>query len=182
MNSPQPSWRSNLSLWALVLVLVMGLSATTGAQNRGAEIAVVDLDKAINATEQGKAAREELARKKRGAEEELQPMVQRFQTLQKEIDDKKFVWNEDKLRAKQLDLAELQNKIQNTLKELEGQLKVDYERLVGPLRTKISSIVEEIGKDQSFIVVLERNTPGLLYTRETLDITDVVIQRFNKQG
>lgn len=169
-------------MWAAVLVLAVGLGAQTGAQNTGNEIAVVDLDKAINATEQGKAAREELARKKRGAEERLQPMIERFQALTKEVEDKKFVWNEDKLRAKQLDLAELRNKIENTQKELEGQLKVDYERLVGPLRTKISSIVEEIGKDQAFIVVLERNTPGLLYTRETLDITDVVIQRFNKQG
>ena len=169
-------------LWGLVLLFAIGIAAQTGAQNTGNEIAVVDLDKAINATEQGKAAREELNRKKRTAEQELEPMIDRFKSLQKEIEDKRFVWNEDKLRAKQLDLAELQNKIENKQKELEGQLKVDYERLVGPLRNKISNIVEEIGKDQSFIVVLERNTPGLLYTRETLDITDVVIQRFNKQG
>ena len=169
-------------MWAAVLVLAVGLGAQTGAQNTRNEIAVVDLDKAINATEQGKAAREELARKKRGAEERIQPMIERFQATTKEVDDKKFVWNEDKLRAKQLDLAELRNKIENTQKELEGQLKVDYERLVGPLRTKISKIVEDIGKDQAFVVVLERNTPGLLYTRETLDITDVVIERLNKQG
>ncbi len=176
------SLRTKLPFWVLGLVLAIGIGAQTGAQTQANEIAVVDLDKAINATEQGKAAREELSRKKRTAEQELEPMVERFKSLQKEIEDKRFVWNEDKLRAKQLDLAELQNKIENKQKELEGQLKVDYERLVGPLRSKISSIVEEIGKDQSFIVVLERNTPGLLYTRETLDITDVVIQRFNKQG
>ncbi len=174
--------RYSFPIWALALLLAVGLGTRTGAQNTGNEIAVVDLDKAINATEQGKAAREELSRKKRTAEQELEPMVDRFKSLQKEIEDKRFVWNEDKLRAKQLDLAELQNKIENKQKELEGQLKVDYERLVGPLRTKISNIVEEIGKDQSFTMVIERNTPGLLYTRETLDITDVVIQRFNKQG
>lgn len=173
---------TKLPVWIFGLLLVVGLGAQTGAQNTGSEIAVVDLDRAINATEQGKGAREELSRKKRTAEEELAPMVDRFKALQKEIEDKRFVWNEDKLRVKQLDLAEMQNKIENKQKELEGQLKVDYERLVGPLRTKISKIVEEIGKDQSLIVVLERNTPGLLYTRETLDITDVVIQRFNKQG
>jgi len=178
----RPSNWTKFPVWAFAALLAIVFGAQTGAELNGSEIAVVDLDKAINATEQGKAAREELSRKKRTAEQELEPMVQRFKSLQKEIEDKRFVWNEDKLRAKQLDLAELQNKIENKQKELEGQLKVDYERLVGPLRSKISSIVEEIGKDQSLIVVLERNTPGLLYTRETLDITDVVIQRFNKQG
>ena len=29
---------------------------------------------------------------------------------------------------------------------------------------------------------LERNTPGVIYTKEALDITDEVVQRFNKKG
>ena len=169
---------------ALPTLLAFGLALCFALQAGAQEmrVAVVDLDKAINATEQGKAAREELARKKRTAEEELQPIVDRAQALQKEIQDKKFVLSEDALRTKQLDLAELANTIETKKQELEGRLKVDYERLVGPLRDKMSSIVEDIGKDQAFTVILERNTPGLLYTREALDITDVVIQAFNKQG
>jgi hypothetical protein len=30
--------------------------------------------------------------------------------------------------------------------------------------------------------VLERATPGLIYAKEALDITDIVVQRFNKKG
>lgn len=160
---------------AAALFFAVGASAET-------KVAVVDLDKAINATEQGKSAREELSRKKREAEATIQPLVERARALQKEVEDKKFVLSETALYEKQLDMVEMKNKIENTQKELEGQLKVDYERLVGPLRSKIGTIVKDIGKDQAYTVILEANTPGLLYNIEALDITDLVIQRFNSQG
>ena len=164
---------------ALTLCAMVAASAPAFAQEK---FAVVDLDQAINATEQGKAAREELSRKKRSAEEQLQPMIDRGQALQKELQDKRFVLSEEALYAKQLDLLELENQVKTKKQELEGQLKVDYERLVGPLRNKLSTIVQQIGKEQGFTFVIERNTPGLLYSREALDITDVVIERFNTQG
>jgi outer membrane protein len=66
--------------------------------------------------------------------------------------------------------------------ELEGQFKVDYERIVGPLRQKLYDIITEVGKEQGYTLVLERSTPGLIYAKEALDITDQVVQRFNKKG
>lgn len=143
---------------------------------------VVDLDQAINATEQGKQAREELARKQREAESAVQPLIDRFKDLQEEVKSKRFVLSEEALFEKQLDLAELQNQIQNKLKEIEGQLKVDRERLEAPLRTKLGKIVEDLGKTQGFTLILARGSPGLLYTREALNITDLVIEKFNKRG
>jgi outer membrane protein len=164
----------------------LGLAAVllwaTAAQDEAVKVGVVDLDQAINATEQGKQAREELARKQREAESTVQPLIDRFKDLQEEIKSKRFVLSEEALFEKQLDLAELQNQIQNKLKEIEGQLKVDRERLEAPLRVKLGTIVEEIGKTQGFTMILARGYPGLLYTREALDITDMVIQKFNKKG
>jgi outer membrane protein len=59
---------------------------------------------------------------------------------------------------------------------------VDYERLVGPLRDKLLGIITDYGKEQGYTMILERNTPGVIYTKEALDITDEVVQRFNKKG
>lgn len=172
--------RANQALGLLGLAVL--LVWTTGAQDEAVKVGVVDLDQAINATDEGKQAREELARKQREAESTVQPMVDRYQELQEELKSKRFVLSEEALFQKQLDLAELQNRIQNKLKEIEGQLKVDRERLEGPLRVKLKGIVEEIGKSQGFTIILARGAPGLLYTREALDITDLVIEKFDKKG
>ena len=43
-------------------------------------------------------------------------------------------------------------------------------------------IIESIGKEEGFTMIIRRGTPGVLYTREALDITDMVIQKYNKKG
>jgi len=165
----------------LVAGLAVLLAWTTGAQDEGVKVGIVDLSQAINATEEGKAAREELNRKQRDAQQQVQPLVDQHKTLEEEMKSKRYVLSDEALFAKQADLLELRNKIESKLKELEGQLKIDQGRLEAPLVSKLREIVQEIGKEQGFTIILDRATPGLVYTREALDITDQVTARFNKK-
>ncbi len=166
-----------------ILIVAVGLLAYAGsAAAEEIKIAVVDLDQAINATDQGKKARDELQGKQKQAEGQLKPMYEKGKALMEEIQSKRFVLSEDALRKKQLDLAGIQNDLKSKGAELEGQFKIDYERLVGPLRDKLLGIITEFGKEQGYTMIIERNTPGVIYTKESLDITDQVVQRFNKKG
>jgi outer membrane protein len=168
------------------VVALLGLAAVllwgTAAQDEPIKIGVVDIDQAISSTEEGKAAREEFARKQREAEAEVQPMYERYKELEDELKAKKFVLSDEALFQKQLDLAEMRNQIENKMKELEGQLKVDQKRLEGPLTAKLIDIIEDIGKTRGFTMILRRGTPGVLYTREALDITDLVIEKYNAKS
>lgn len=165
-----------------VLLSLAVLAWAGAARAEEVKIGVVDIDQAVNATEQGKQARDELTKKRKSAEAELKPLMEKGRALADEIQSKRFVLSEEALYQKQLDLAEIQNDARARMSELEGQYKVDYERLVGPLRQKLISIITEIGKSEGFTIIVERSSPGLLYAREALDITDLVIQRFNKKG
>jgi outer membrane protein len=166
-----------LLLLALAALLVWG----TAAGEDGIKIGVVDIDQAISSTDEGKAAREEFARKQREAEAKIQPMLDRYKALEEELKAKKFVLSDEALFQKQLDLVEMRNQIQGRMKEIEGQMQVDQKRLEGPLVAKLGGIIEDIGKAQGFTVIISRNAPGFLYTREALDITDLVIERYNKK-
>jgi outer membrane protein len=170
--------RRGLVLVALVALVAWG----TAAQDEPIKIGVVDIDQAISSTDEGKAAREEFARKQREAEQQLVPLTDRYKALEEEFKAKKFVLSEEALFQKQLDLAEMRNLIQNKYKELEGQLQVDQKRLEGPLTAKLIEIITEVGKTQGFTLIIRRGTPGILYTREALDVTDLIIKRYNQKG
>jgi outer membrane protein len=165
-------------LLALGALLVWG----TAAQDEAIKIGIVDIDQAISSTDEGKAAREEFARKQREAEQQMQPLMDRYKGVEEELKAKKFVLSEEALFQKQLDLAEMRNLIQNKIKELEGQLQVDQKRLEGPLTAKLVEIIADVGKTQGFTLILRRGTPGVLYTREALDVTDLIIKRYNQKG
>ena len=86
---------------AALALLVVG----TAAQDEAVKIGIVDLEQAISSTEDGKAAREELARKQREAEALLAPMYERYKALEDDLKAKKFVLSDDSLFEKQLELS-----------------------------------------------------------------------------
>ena len=163
---------------AVLALLGWGL----GASDDRITIGVVDLDQAITSTNEGRAAREEFDRKKRQAENQLIPLMEQYQQAMKDFEAKKFVLSDDARFQKQLDMAELQNQIENKRKEIQGQLQVDRERLIAPLRNKLVKIVEEVGRDEGFSLILHRQSPGIMYSKEALDVTDLIIKKFDKQG
>ena len=167
-----------LLVGAAVALLCWGV----GAKDEKLKIGVIDLDQAMTSTNEGREAREELDRKQRQAESQLFPMMESYQEMMKEFDSKKFVLSDDARFQKQLDMAELQNQLENKRKEVKGQLQVDFERLIGPLRTKLIKTVEAVGRDEGFSLILRRGSPGIMYAKETLDVTELIIERFNKKG
>ena len=169
---------------AIVLLALAALVAwgTAAKDDQAIKVGVVDIDRAISSTDEGKAAREEFARKQREAEGKIQPLVERYKALEEEMKAKKFVLSDEALFQKQLDLVEMRNQIQSKMKEIEGQMQVDQKRLEGPLIAKLGGIIEDIGKSQGFTLILRRGAPGFLYTREALDVTDLVIERYNQKS
>ena len=161
------------------VALLFAAVAPAGAEDL--KIGIVDVEQAITATDEGKAAREELERKIREAEAQLQPMADQFKAMAQEVEAKQFVLSEDAMREKQLEAAELRNKIENRQREIKGQLEFDRERLIGPLREKLTAIILDLGRKEGYSMILARGTPGVMYTREALDITDQVVKAFNGQ-
>jgi len=167
---------------ALVLALSMGMGWVAAASAEDVKIGVVDVEQALASTEEGKAAREEITRKGREARAQVEPMMDQRNALAEELKGKKYVLSDDALFQKQVQLAELENKIKSKIDELEGQLKIEQGKMLAPLETKLRMIIEAIGKEQGFTLILQRNNPYVMYSREALDITDQVVARFNQKG
>lgn len=167
-------------LAGLFAAVLLTFAAPVSAEDL--KIGVVDIDQALAATDDGKAARDEFERKLREGEGMLKPMADQLKAMFEEVEQKQFVLSEDAIRGKRLEVAELQNKIENRKREIEGQLQVDRERLLGPILEKLEGIITELGRTGGYAMILRRGTPGIVYTREALDITDQVVQAYNNKG
>jgi outer membrane protein len=164
----------------LVSALVLGWAGAAAAEE--VKIGIVDIEQALISTDEGKAAREEITRKNRDARAQVEPMMEQRKTLAEELQGKKYVLSDDAMFQKQVQLAELENKIKSKIEELDGQLKIEQGKMLAPLQNKLQNIIESIGKEQGFTLILARNNPYVMYSREALDITDLVVARFNQKG
>jgi len=164
-----------------ILVLLVMLGGASAAFAEDVKIGLVDVEQALFSTEEGKAAREEITRKNREAQALVEPMMEQRKTLAEELQGKKYVLSDDAMFQKQVQLAELENKIKSKMEELKGQLNIEQNKMLAPLSNKLETIIKAIGTEQGFTMILARNNPYVIYSREALDITDLVVARFNKK-
>ena len=166
----------------VILAVAVLIGWGMGATDDRVKIGVIDLEQATSSTEMGKEVREQLQRKLRAAEAKMQPMIENFQQLQKEMQEMQHVLSKEALQRRQFDLVELKGQLENESAGLKQQLKLEEARLTAPLREKFIAVVDEIGRKQGFSLILLRGAPGIMYSREALDITDLVVEAVNKKG
>ena len=168
-----------LALFITVLALPLFAQAPTDTASHTQKIAVVDLLRVLNESEQGKSISDRLDSKQ--AEKQKQ-----FRNLQLELMDL-----EDRLRNDRYGLSEA--KKLELQKDYEQKLLVyrqqagEAEKELGELRDiqykglekDVAPILTEIGKDRNLDLILDKWQGGVIYSPKSLDITDEVIQLLN---
>jgi outer membrane protein len=164
---------------ALAALMLLSSFVTTEVEAQGAKIAVVDLQRAINETEEGRTAKDKLKKLFESRQQGLDKKQEELKKLKDELDQQKNVLSRDAFEAKvesyQKQVVELQQvyvDYQRELAEKEGELtKVIVERM--------ERILRRIGQTEGYSLIVERNEAGVIYVPGNLDVTDLVIQRYN---
>ena len=144
-----------------------------------AKIGVIDFQKILEKSDAGKAAMAEINKhgkeleaslKKKGKEiEETKNKLEREAlVMSKEMREEK----EREIRINTNDLKILQNKYTADLRQLEA-------KLVKNIQKEVLEIIAEIGKKEGFLVIFEKREAGVMYSPDTIDITDRLIQKYN---
>lgn len=162
---------------SLVLMVVFVSSVALAAT--GVRVAYVDLQKALQTVEAGKKAKDDLEKEVASKKDMF---AKKQLALQKEADsfEKKAAIMNEAARVKQQ--QEIQKKIMDFQKEAaetQMQLQEKERSLTAPLIKEFKSIIEAIGKDRGYQIILEKNESAVLYAEAGADLTDEVIQKFN---
>jgi outer membrane protein len=154
-------------------------TATPRLAHAQTKVAVVDLQRAINETEDGRKAKAQLKKLFESRQKGLDQKQQDLKKLKEEIEKQQSLWTAEvrqtKIESYQKQIVELQQvyvDYQRELAEKEGELtKSIVERM--------EKILRRIGQSEGYALIIERNEAGVIFAPSNLDLTDVVIQRYN---
>lgn len=172
----------NLQRYVLSSVAALMLLSSLAPQRTEAQavkIAVVDLQRAINETEDGRKSKDKLKKEFEKRQQGLNKKQEQLAKLKDELERQRGVLTQDAMQSKlesyQKQVVELQQvyvEYQRELAEQEGELtKAIVERM--------ERILRRIGQTEGYTLILERNEAGIIYVPINLDLTDVLIQRYN---
>lgn len=164
--------------FVLAIVFVSCL-ATAAFGADVAKIGIVDLQEILKKSDAGKAAQSEITTYGNKLKEDFDAKQEEVEELKNALERESFVIDkqqrEDKereIRIKINDIKTLQRKYTQELKEYEA-------KLVKGIHTDIVDVIEDLGKKEGFLLIIERT--AALYYPNTIDITDKVIEAYNKQ-
>jgi len=144
-----------------------------------AKIGVVDLKRVFDNSDAGKSAQAELTKQAKKMEAELEKEGAEIEKIQKNLERQAAVISKEAREEKK---RELQIKIYD-FKSLEKKYKTELKRserkIVIKIQKNILNITQEIGKKEGYLMIFDKSV--VMYVPKTLDLTDKVIQEYNKQ-
>lgn len=174
-------------LISLVTLGVLGFGFQPAAQAKTApsselKVAVVDLQRAINETEEGKKAEQSLNTSLAEKKRKFEIMKAELEELRKDFEKQRLVLSgkplEDKRQALQQKLIELEQTGAGYEQELSQKKAEALKKIVIGLQ----AVVQEIGQKESFSFIFEKSQGGVLFSSGAEDITERVIQTYNNRS
>lgn len=167
--------RAGMSLGLALALIVPALPAFADFK-----LAVVDQRRALLSSEGGKAAESTLSQLEDKKKKELEPRSAKCKKMQEDVEAQRFVLSDDAIQEKMIEFQSCQRDLERDFQAAKDELAVQNRKLLAPLAKKLEDAVKEIGKDKGFDLVLDRSTPGVLYSTDAADITELVIKKLNE--
>jgi outer membrane protein len=161
------------------LALAILLMSAVPALSEETKIAFVDLQKALNLSAAGKAAKEKIAGKVKDYETLIDSRQEELKKLKEELEKKALLLSEaargDKERDYQQKLKEFQRYTKDVQEELQQQ-DADHTRRI---LEEIFKVIKAIGEDEKYTLVLEKTESSILYADDQIDLTDKIIKAYD---
>ena len=159
---------------ALLAVLLLATPALAELK-----IGTVDLQKALNTSKAGVAAKAEISEKVKKLEAEFKTKQDNLLKLKTELEKQSLLLSDsakaDKERDYQQEVKELQRFQKDAKDELQQRDAEHTKRIINELL----GILQKIGKDGGYTLIIEKNQGGLVYADMTVDLTDQLIKAYD---
>ena len=170
--------RSSLVI-ALALFTVAGVFSSRAHADPPIKIAVVDMQRALHETEDGRKAKAALKKLFEDRQKTLDKQQNDLKSLKESLDKQANVLTQPVLQKKQEELQKAFTELQQTYMEFQRELGGKEGELTKDIIERMQRIMRRVGQTEGYTLVLERNESGVVYVPSNYDLTDLLIQRYN---
>lgn len=157
-------------LIALVLAPVLGRAEQ--------KLGVVDLQRALNEVDEGKAAKALLKKDFDEKQKHLDAKKNEFDKLQGDLEKQSVVMSDAAKKERAAELDRRARELQGLFVQLQKDLSERERDATKGIFDRMANIVREIAEADGFTMVLEKGA-GVVYAPASLDLTNELIRKYN---
>jgi outer membrane protein len=163
-----------ISRFVLMAALLLG---TTAAYAEEFKLGFVDMQRALNETEDGKKAKASL---KKVFDQKQKELDEQQAALKKDIEDldkKRTLLPADQVHAKEAELQSRMQKVQQTYLRHQQDLSGKEQEATAKIYERMNKILQKIAASENFSMIVDKS--ALVFAKPHLDLTNELIRRYN---
>jgi outer membrane protein len=164
----------------VIIAAVCGLMLASGPARGEMKIAVVDLQKALEMSSEGKKAKAVFSKKVEKVQAELKAKQEELDTSKGELERQGSLLSEEARAEKERNYQYKLRDFQRLYKDSQEELQREDAELSERILKGLQSVIEKIGKQGDYGLILEKSHGAVLFSSITNDITEQVIKMYDE--
>jgi len=174
--------RHKWTVWTLTLAVVVLLGGHVARSDAaGSRIGYVDVQRVIVRSVAGVAAREQLEKDKVTMQKDVDNRKVEVDKLREEMEKKGLVLSAESRREKEETLQRKVRDLRRLAEDLEKELQKKEQAATQKILQELTGIIEKMGKERGFLLIVERRSGGVIYGDPEGDVTDEVIKLYDQE-
>jgi len=144
-----------------------------------AKIGIVDFERILKTSNAGKNATAEINNQGKKIEDDLKKKGEEIEAAKDKLEREALVMSREMREEREREIRIKIGDFKALQKRYVAEFKEQEKRLVGRIQEEVLTIIDEMGKQEGFLLILEKREAGVMYSPNTIDITDRLIQKYN---
>jgi outer membrane protein len=161
------------------VIVLAAVLAARGALAQGMKIGYVDVQRAVQEVEEGKAARSRLQAELQQKRADLDKKRADLEKMRADYDKQAPVLSDDAKRQRQEQLQKAFVDAQTAAGQMQEELSGKEQEAMQSISKRLVQVVAEVSDRENFTFVLDK--AALLYAPAASDITNEVVRRYNER-
>jgi outer membrane protein len=145
-----------------------------------AKIGAVDSQRVLNESSAGKMFNNQIKDKGKEITDKLIAEQKAIEKMEKDLKREALVLSTEKKDEKAREIWIRKNDAKSMEKHLTQNFKKLQQEISIKFGKDLNKIVKDIGKKEGYLMIIELKQGGVIYFQDHIDITDKVIQEYNK--
>ena len=145
-----------------------------------ASYATIDMQLALETVKDGINAKTKLEKEFKDKQKMLKTREDEIKKMTEDYRLKAPAMNDSTRAQKEQEIQKKMAEFQNIMQQAQSQMQQREIQLTKPIIDSIKLTIKEISEKGKYDMVYEKNQSGIFYSKETKDITNEVIARYNE--
>jgi len=164
-------------LTLFVATLVVGAFAFA---QTGMKIAVINPQKVLQNSIEGKKILKKLQNLQKAKQDKINRMRRELSNLEQKLQTQGFTLSDAARLDLQKKIDAKKTSIQQEIKSAQMDIQYQSNKLLGKITKELEPIIKKIRQEKGITIIFDLTRAGIIDMDKSIDITDLVIQRYNK--